>query len=154
MMKMRRAACMLVGAAGMYFFDPSQGKRRRAVARDKVRSQIARQRRRRRQQAAYEQGRRRGEMFRLAGAGRFRRRDDRSVAEHLHAVLERTDVPTADVTVEVVDDVVRLRGQVRTDDDRARVLAAVGAEAGTRQVDSMLHLPNEPAPNKAASRSA
>jgi hypothetical protein len=154
MIKMRRAACMLVGAAGMYFFDPSQGKRRRAVARDKVRSQIARQRRRRRQQAAYEQGRRRGEMFRRAGAGRFHRRDDRSVAEHIHAVLERTDVPTADVTVEVVDDVVRLRGQVRTDDDRARVLAAVGAEAGTRQIDSMLHLPNEPAPNKAASRSA
>jgi hypothetical protein len=32
------------------------------------------------------------------------------------------------------------------------VLAAVGAEAGDRQVESMLHLPDEPAPNKAPSR--
>ena len=91
-------------------------------------------------------------MFARAGAGEFHQRDNRSVAEHLHAVLERADVPTADVTVEVVDDLVRLRGQVRTDDERARVLAAVGAEAGSRQVESMLHLPNEPAPNKAPSR--
>jgi hypothetical protein len=154
MLKMRRSACMLVGAAGMYFLDPSLGRRRRAAARDKLRSRVAQQRRRRSQRAAFEQGRRRGELFARAGAGEFHQQDDRSVAEHLHAVLERTDVPTTDVTVEVVDDRVRLRGQVRTDDDRARVLAAVGAEAGSRQVESMLHLPDEPAPNKAPSRLA
>jgi BON domain len=154
MVKMRRAACVLVGAAGMYFLDPSLGKRRRAMARDKMRSRIAHQRRRRSQRAAYEQGRSRGEMFARAGAGEFHQRDNQSVAEHLHAVLERTDVPTTDVTVEVVDDLVRLRGQVRTDEERDRVLAAVGAEAGSRQVESMLHLPNEPAPNKAPSRKA
>jgi hypothetical protein len=154
MVKMRRAACVLVGAAGMYFLDPSQGKRRRAVARDKMRSRIAHQRRRRSQQAAYQDGRQRGELFARAGAGEFHQRDNRAVAEHLHAVLEHTDVPTADVTVEVVDDVVRVRGQVRTVDERERVLAAVGAEAGPRQVQSLLHLPDEPAPNKAASRQA
>jgi hypothetical protein len=154
MIKMRRAACVLVGAAGMYFFDPSQGRRRRAVARDKMRSRVAQQRRRRSQEAAYEQGRRRGELFARAGAGEFHQHDNRSVAEHLHSVLERSDVPTADVTVEVVDDVVRVRGQVRTADERDRVLAAVGAEAGPRQVESLLHLPGEPAPNKAASRRA
>jgi hypothetical protein len=145
---------MLVGAAGMYFLDPTLGKRRRAVARDKLRSRVAYQRRRRQQQAAYELGRRRGEMFAHAGAGEFHQRDNRSVAEHLHAVLERTDVPTVDVTVEVVDDRVRVRGQVRTDEERTQVLAAVGAAAGDRQVESMLHLPDEPAPNKVASRQA
>ena len=41
MVKMKRAACVLVGAAGMYFLDPSLGKRRRAMARDKIRSRIA-----------------------------------------------------------------------------------------------------------------
>jgi hypothetical protein len=152
MLKIRRVACMLAGAAAMYFLDPTTGKRRRAMARDKIRSRVAQQRRRRSQQAADEQRRRRGEELARAGAGEFHQRDNRSVAEHLHAVLERTDVPTADVTVEVVDDAVRLRGQVRTDDERSRVLAAVGAEAGTRQVESLLHLPNEPAPNKASSR--
>jgi hypothetical protein len=154
MIKIRRAACVVAGAIGMYFLDPSQGRRRRAVARDKLRSTLARQQRRRRRQAAYDEGRRRGELFERAGAGEFHRRDDRSVADHLHAVLERTDVPTGDVTVEVVDEIVRVRGQVRTDEDRARVLAAVGAEAGDRNIESMLHLPNEPAPNKAASRRA
>ena len=153
MVKMKRAACVLVGAAGMYFLDPSLGKRRRAMARDKIRSRIAHQRRRRSQRAAYEQGRRRGSV---RSRRRWRVPPARQPvrAEHLHAVLERTDVPTADVTVEVVDDLVRLRGQVRTDDERARVLAAVGAEAGSREVESMLHLPNEPAPNKAPSRQA
>jgi hypothetical protein len=76
------------------------------------------------------------------------------VAEHLHAVIERADVATGDVTVEVVDDAIRLRGQVRTNDDRSRLLSAVSAEAGDRRLDSMLHLPNEPAPNKVASRRA
>ena len=152
MLKMRRVACMLVGAVAMYFLDPKLGKRRRAVARDKLRSRVAHQRRRRHQLSAFEHGRRRGEMFARAGAGEFHQRDNRSVAEHLHAVLERTEIPTADVTVEVVDDRVRVRGQVRTDEERTRVLAAVGAEAGARQVESMLHLPDEPAPNKVASR--
>ena len=154
MIKLRRTACVLVGAAGMYFLDPTTGKRRRAVARDKVRSQLADRRRRMRRKPAFEQGRRRGELIERAGGGEFQRHDNRSVAEHLHDVLERTDVPTTDVTVEVADDVVRLRGQVRTIEERSRVLAAVGAESGDRDVESMLHLPTEPAPNKVASRRA
>ena len=44
MMKVRRTACMLVGAAGMYYFDPSMGRRRRAAVRNKVRTELARRR--------------------------------------------------------------------------------------------------------------
>jgi BON domain len=154
MFKLRRITCLAAGAAGMYFFDPRLGKGRRAVARDKARSKMAQRQRDRRRQAAYDEGRRRGEIFERSGAGEFHQGDNQSVATHLHAVLERIDVPTADVTVEVVDDVVRLRGQVGSDDERSRVLAAVGAEAGARHVESMLHLPGEPAPNKLASRRA
>jgi hypothetical protein len=55
--------------------------------------------------------------------------------------------------VEVTDDRVRLRGQVRTVDDMSTVLAAVGTESGNRQVESFLHLPTEPAPNKQPARS-
>jgi len=154
MIKLRRTACILVGAAGMYFFDPAMGKRRRAFARDKVRSQLASRRRRMRRQSAMEQGRRRREMIERSGGGGFHRDDNRSVAEHLHDVLRQADVPTTDVTVEVADNVVRLRGQVRTNEDRSRVLAVVGAQSGDREVESMLHLPTEPAPNKLASRRA
>jgi osmotically-inducible protein OsmY len=76
------------------------------------------------------------------------------VAEHLHQVLKNADVPTKDVTVEVLDDKVRLRGQVRSVDEMSKVLAVVGAESGNRQVESFLHLPSEPAPNKQPARSA
>jgi hypothetical protein len=137
----------------MYFLDPQSGRRRRAVARDKLKSRLNRRMREQRQHSAFEEGRQRGELLHSAGAGGFHQQhDNRSVADHLHAVLQRSEVWTGDVTVEVIDDVVRVRGQVRTEDERSRVLAAVGAESGDRQVESLLHLPNEPAPNKAASR--
>jgi hyperosmotically inducible protein len=152
MVKVRRSLCILTGVAGMYFLDPTSGRRRRAVARDRFRSRLASRRRQLNREAAYESASRRGEVMKRAGAGKFHRRNDPSVADHLHEVLERIEVPTNDVTVEVVDDVVRLRGQVRTTDELTRVLAAVGAESGERHVESLLHLPTEPAPNKAASR--
>jgi hypothetical protein len=154
MVKLRRSLCILTGAAGMYFLDPTSGRRRRATTRDKLRSRLNRMQHRAQRRAAYEEGRQRGELLERAGAGKFHRRDDPSVAEHLHEVLERVDFPTTDVSVEVVDDVVRLRGQVRTSEEMSRVLAAVGAESGDRHVESLLHLPSEPAPNKASARRA
>jgi hypothetical protein len=154
MIKLRRTACVLVGAAGMYFFDPSMGKRRRAIARDKLRSKFADRRQRMRRQAALDEGRQRGAVIERSGGGEFHHKDNRSVAEHLHEVIRHVDVPTTDVTVEVADDVVRVRGQVRTNEERSQVLAAVGAQSGDRHVESMLHLPTEPAPNKVASRRA
>jgi hypothetical protein len=152
MVKIRRTASILVGATGMYFLDPTLGRRRRAIARDKIRSRRARRQQRAQQRRSYEEGRRRGERYKQAGAGEFHRADNQSVSEHIHAVLERADVATGDVNVEVVDDTIRLRGQVRTEDDRSRVLSAVGAAAGSRDVESLLHLPDQPAPNKIASR--
>ena len=41
MIKMRRTACFLVGAAGMYFLDPSQGRARRARVSEQVRTRWA-----------------------------------------------------------------------------------------------------------------
>lgn len=152
MIKLRTAACLMTGAAGMYFLDPQLGRRRRAMTVDKARSRFARRRRQMHQQAVYEEQKERGEMLQRAGAGHFHQRDDRSVANHLHQVLKQSEVPTKDITVEVADDLVRLRGQVRTVDDMSKVLAVVGAESGNRQVESFLHLPTEPAPNKQSAR--
>jgi hypothetical protein len=45
MIKMRRTACLLVGAAGMYFFDPTQGKLRRARIREQLKARAAERRR-------------------------------------------------------------------------------------------------------------
>lgn len=150
MIKVRTMVGMAMGAGGMYFFDPRFGRGRRAKAIDQLRARAARSKRRAQQQAAYEEKRDWGERMKRAGAGRFHRRDDRSVADHLHQVLETLDVPTTEVTLEVLEDRVRLRGEVESDQHRSRILDTVGSECGDRQVESFLHLPGEPAPNKAS----
>jgi hyperosmotically inducible protein len=154
MIKLRRIGCMAGGAAAMYFLDPQLGRRRRAVTRDRLRSNMRRRRRRMEQRAVYEEQREHGEVLERAGKGRFHQWDDRSVADHLHQVLATAEVPAKDVTVEVLDDRVRLRGEVRTVGDMSKVLELVAAESGNRRLESFLHLPDEPAPNKQPARRA
>jgi osmotically-inducible protein OsmY len=76
--------------------------------------------------------------------------DDHAVAEHLRALLARLDVDTREVNVEVVDGVVRLRGQVIDHEAEGRIMQTVDGEPGVAQIENLLHLPGQPAPNKAA----
>jgi osmotically-inducible protein OsmY len=79
---------------------------------------------------------------------------DRQVADHLHETLSRLEFPTSDVTVEVADAIATLRGQVRDDRQRQQIIEAVRSHPGVDSVTSWLHLPGEPAPNKAAAYAA
>jgi hypothetical protein len=65
-------------------------------------------------------------------------------------VLNGLDVDTSDVNVEVVEGIVRLRGQVPDREASLRVITAVSGEPGVRFTESLLHLPGQPAPNKVA----
>ncbi len=49
---------------------------------------------------------------------------------------------------------VRVRGQVASTDDIARVVQVISGVPGVHAVDSFMHLPGEPAPNKEPARSA
>src|SRR5262245_37427759 len=100
----------------MYFLDPDRGRSRRARTYDQAGAKARHARREAERRANYEAGRRRGEMLVEQGAGRFHPVDDRDVATHLKEVLTRLDFPTRDVTVEVVDGTVGLRGQVEEAD--------------------------------------
>ncbi len=79
---------------------------------------------------------------------------DRQVADHLHETIARLEFPTKDVTVEVADAVATLRGQVADDGQRRLIVDAVRRHPGVDSVTSWLHLPGEPAPNKAAAYEA
>jgi osmotically-inducible protein OsmY len=69
-------------------------------------------------------------------------------------VLEELDVATSDVSVESVEGLVRVRGQVASEADIARVVRAINGVPGVHGVESLMHLPGEPAPNKKPARAA
>jgi len=145
---------VVVGAAAMYVLDPAKGRGRRSQLRDRSRSALRTRRRRADQRARDAANRELGEQARARGAGHFHPTDDRSVELHLHQLLTELDADTSDVTVEVHEGLARVRGQVASDGDRERVLATVGGSRGVRGVESLLHLPGEPAPNKEQARHA
>jgi hypothetical protein len=136
------------GAAVMYFLDPDRGRGRRA----QVSQQLgARKRKIEHVAEGVEKdaaNRAEGAAARAKGAGVFHPTDDRSLEVHLHQVLEELDVETRDVTVEAVGGLVRVRGQVASTEDIARVVRAVNGVPGVHAVESFMHLPGEPAPNK------
>lgn len=136
------------GAAAMYFLDPDRGHSRRArfqqQAQAKKRS-FDRSVDRVEQDAA---NRAKGADARAHGAGVFHPSDDRALEVHLHQVLKELDIPTGDVTVEAVDGIVRLRGQVSSTSDIGRIVQTVNGVPGVHAVESFMHLPGEPAPNK------
>jgi hypothetical protein len=144
----RFLAGAVAGAAGMYFLDPDRGRGRRA----RVSQQLsARKRKIEHVAEGIEKdaaNRAQGAAARAKGAGVFHPTDDRSLEVHLHQVLKELDVQTGDVTVEAVGGLVRVRGQVASTDDIARVVRTVNSVPGVHAVESFLHLPGEPAPNK------
>jgi osmotically-inducible protein OsmY len=144
----------VAGAAGMYFADPVNGRGRRRRTSAKLQAARRRRQRNAERQASLAAGRAVGEQARARGAGQFHPTDDRSVELHLHDLLAGLDTDTKDVNVEVVEGLARVRGQVTSGDDMQRVVDLVHGCPGVRSVESFLHLPDEPAPNKKRSRAA
>jgi hypothetical protein len=140
-----------LGAAAMYFFDPQLGRGRRTRARDRLQARLRRARddaeRARRYEVGVAEGRRHGEEPESPPA------DDRALADRIRSQLG-PDFPHARVTLNVVDSVVDLRGEL---DDHVQIEHLVGrvrAVPGVIDVVSFLHLPGTPAPNKLAAERA
>lgn len=72
------------------------------------------------------------------------------MAEVIRQRLAGLSFSTADVTVELVEGVARLRGQVATEQEQKIVEDEVSHAAGVRQMHSYLHLPGTPAPNESS----
>lgn len=139
-----------IGAALAFFFDPDRGRSRRARAMDQAAAVARRAGREMSRRARYLAGRTRGLTLRARGAGRPSPQDDLQVAEQIRQRLAELNLSTADVTVEVVEGVVQLRGQVATEEEQRIVEEQASHAPGVREVRSYLHLPGTPAPNKAS----
>jgi len=75
--------------------------------------------------------------------------DDPTLSDRIHStVFGEPDVPDDRLTIEVVDGVVTLRGELDSQDEIDDVAARIAAVPDVRSVDVMVHLPGEPAPNK------
>lgn len=137
------------GAAAAYFFDPDRGRARRAQARDQGTAFLRRRQQDAERKARYQSNVAEGQAVQAAGLGVPRPEDDVEVVHAVKQVLARIGVDTSDVTVESVEGRVTLRGQVDSRDSIARLEKAVSEAPGVTELQSFLHLPGTPAPNKA-----
>jgi osmotically-inducible protein OsmY len=126
---MRFLRLAVIGAALVYFFDPQQGAKRRAMARDKVMS-----------------------FVRKAPSGTSGLEQAKSVDDHaLQAKVESevfrpADAPKGNVDVNVENGVVYLRGQVEQPELIQDLEQRVRAVQGVREVENLLRVPGSEAP--------
>jgi osmotically-inducible protein OsmY len=135
-----------LGAAGMYLFDPHQGRSRRA----KLQQQIAAMRRRASRQAERkaEYARGQAEGLRHVATESAPENDSVLTTKVESEVLTRRRFPKGRISVNAVDGVVELRGTCDTQDQINELEAEVRKVTGVLDVHNFLHLPGTPAPNK------
>ena len=142
------------GAAVAYFLDPDRGRARRSQTKDQAAATLRRRKADAAREARYLEGKAEGVAAQARGGGRPRPEDDVDVTHGVRQAFTAAGVPTDDVTIEATDGVVTLRGQVPSEDEKRRVEKAAKSAAGVREVQSWLHLPGQPAPNKASALQA
>jgi hypothetical protein len=151
------AVGVLTGVAAMFYLDPRQGRRRRALVRDKLahlRKVVTR-----RVPRTIE---RRGRFYRGVATGVAHEAagvmlnghdgivdDETLVARVRSAVLRRQSIKSGEIHIDAYEGCVTLRGQVDSDDEIRRLVEDTRHIEGVREVRSYLHLPGTPPPNKA-----
>lgn len=137
------------GAAIAYFFDPTSGRRRRAVARDRsaaiVRTTFRRARRVRRHAQAEAYGA--AKKIQHLSEEPKPRPDDATLAQKVQTEIFRdADVPKGEINVNAENGIVVLRGEVGTPEMIRDLEARARRVQGVEQVENLLHLPGTPAP--------
>jgi hypothetical protein len=134
-------------AALTYFFDPQQGRARRAKLQQKL-------------PAFFRKGAREAERLgRGAAAGAYgvkqkathlreepKEFTDETLAHKVESELFRAaDVPKGQINVNAQDGVVQLRGEVPSPDLIEELVSKASSVQGVKDVENLLHLPGEPA---------
>ena len=149
--KRRRAWLIFAaGAAAAYFLDPQLGRTRRVQARDRM-GAIARR-----------GGRRLGRLGRRTGARAYgtwmkathrhelpKDLDDVTLTHKIESEVLRGQAMPAGISVNAEDGMVILRGQVESSEQMEELTRKVLRVPGVSGVENLLHLPGQPAPNKA-----
>jgi BON domain len=144
------ALAALAGAGIEYLLDPADGKRRRHVLRDRLKSATKRTARSGVQQARYYEGKATG-MVKEATSAPAPPADDITLADRVRTeIFRRPDAPKDRVNVSVVDSIVYLRGELDRAEEIDQLVADARRVAGVRSVESLLHTPGTPAPTGGA----
>ena len=148
--KFRALVLMGAGAAAAYFGDPELGRTRRAKTKDQLDAALRKAKGRAEQKQRYVENT-------LAGKAEAARTpstppaDDRTlVAKVKSEVLGRPEFAALDVVVDAAEGVVALRGEVPDQSVATKLETAVGGVTGVQRVESFVHTPGQPAPNKQA----
>lgn len=144
------AVGVVLGAIGEYLLDPDRGKGRRRTFADQAVSRGHRTVRHAEGRLRYRRNELRGAFARARGAGRPEPVDDVEVKQLVHQALRRAGFSTGELSVEVSYGKAVLRGQMPGTEDIDRATAVVSAVPGVVELSSLLHTPDQPAPNKAA----
>lgn len=143
---MRSTKAFLFGLGAAYLFDPHQGRRRRAVARDRALKLVRRSARSTQKKVRFTGGRLQGLGARARALAGHRRvaLDDRTVEQRIRSsALRDVGVTTSEVDVEVERGVATLRGSVS---GRARVddlVTRVEKVPGVQDVAAMIRVTRE-----------
>ena len=146
------AAGVAGGAAGAYFLDPQEGKRRRHVAFDRLTALLRRGKAEGERRARYAAGVAKGAAAEATGAGDGAESlPDPDLANKVRSeIFRHPDAPKGDINVNAENGVIYLRGEVGSAEEREQLTTGPSRIKGVRAVVNLLHLPGEAAPTKEA----
>jgi hypothetical protein len=148
-MKRLSATWAGIGAVLMFFFDPQEGRGRRAKTKDRVAAFFRR---------GYRRGERVGRAVSAEAYGVTQKVkhvreeekdfDDVTLARKVETEIFRdADAPKGQVDVNAVDGVVYLRGEVERPEIIKDLEEATRKVSGVKRVENLLHAPGTPAPS-------
>lgn len=137
-----------LGAAAMWFFDPVQGRRRRAVTRDRVLAFFRRGARKTRGTGRAVAAKAYGLSQRAAHVREEPKDyDDATLKNKVEtALFRKQDAPKGQVNVNAQNGVVQLRGEVGSPELIDELVERTREVQGVRDVENLLHLPGTAAP--------
>ena len=140
-----------LGAALAYFFDPQNGRRRRALTRDRAPALFRGSARRAERVGRAAQA----EAYGVAQKAKHLKEepkpqpDDVTLARKVETEIFRdADVPKGQINVNAENGVVVLRGEVEQPDLIKDLEKKASKVQGVREVENLLHTPGTPAPTK------
>ena len=138
------------GAALAYFFDPDHGTRRRHITKDRATSLFRRVARRSAKKAEYIGGQVQGLTRTTASYQPDNPNpDDKTLKDRVESeVLREHKFKVAPINFNVEDGVVVVRGELDSQADIDELVSRVRSIRNVKGVESYLHLPGTPAPNK------
>ena len=148
--KIRALVLIGSGAAAAYFGDPDLGRSRRAKAKDQLGATARRAKGQVEQRKEYVEKTLAGRVEGARAQG-TPPADDKTLVDKVKSeVLGRPEFSGLDVVVDAAEGVVAVRGEVPDQSVGTKLEKAIGQVSGVQRVESYVHTPGQPAPNKQA----